>query len=46
MRDRVRYALPFCAAGALAHRLFVRRELERIFAFRSQAIDGLLTAAA
>ena len=41
MRDRVRYALPFGAAGALAHRLFVRRDLDRIFAFRRQAVAQL-----
>jgi ligand-binding SRPBCC domain-containing protein len=42
IRDRVRYALPFGAAGALAHRLFVRRDLDRIFAFRRQAVAQLL----
>ncbi len=42
MRDRVRYALPFGAAGALAHRLFVRRDLDQIFAFRRQAVAQLL----
>jgi ligand-binding SRPBCC domain-containing protein len=42
IRDRVRYALPFGVAGAIAHRLFVRRDLERIFAFRRQAISQLL----
>src|SRR3954467_11308328 len=30
MRDIVRYALPLGPAGALAHALFVRRDLERI----------------
>jgi ligand-binding SRPBCC domain-containing protein len=34
MRDTVRYALPLGPAGALAHALFVRRDLERIFDFR------------
>jgi ligand-binding SRPBCC domain-containing protein len=42
MRDRVRYALPFGVAGALAHRLFVRRDLDRIFAFRRHAVAQLL----
>ena len=34
MRDRVRYALPLGPLGALAHLLFVRRDLRRIFDFR------------
>jgi ligand-binding SRPBCC domain-containing protein len=34
MRDTVRYALPFGPAGAIAHRLFVARDLEGIFDFR------------
>jgi ligand-binding SRPBCC domain-containing protein len=38
MRDTVRYALPLGPAGALAHRLFVRRDLERIFDFRQEAV--------
>src|SRR4051812_40031118 len=38
MRDTVRYALPFGAAGALAHRLFVRRDLDRIFDFRTAEV--------
>jgi ligand-binding SRPBCC domain-containing protein len=46
VRDRVWYSLPFGLAGALANRLFVRRDLERIFAFRRQAIARLLAAAA
>jgi ligand-binding SRPBCC domain-containing protein len=37
MRDRVRYALPYGPLGELAHRLFVRRDLERIFDFRRDA---------
>ena len=37
MRDVVRYALPFGPLGALAHRLFVRRDLERIFDYRAEA---------
>ena len=35
--DRVDYALPFGRFGDLAHRLFVRRDLERIFAHRHEA---------
>lgn len=38
MRDRVRYALPFGPLGRLAHALFVRRDLRRIFDFRQTTI--------
>lgn len=34
MTDTVRYALPFGPLGNIAHALFVRRDLERIFDFR------------
>jgi ligand-binding SRPBCC domain-containing protein len=37
MHDRVRYAIPCGQLGELAHRLFVRRDLERIFDFRRDA---------
>ena len=37
MRDLVRYALPFGPLGQLAHRLFVRRDVERIFDYRAEA---------
>ena len=36
--DRVTYALPFGFLGALAHRLFVRGALERIFDYRQQRL--------
>lgn len=36
--DHVRYALPFGPLGALAHAAFVRRDLERIFDYRAQAV--------
>ena len=36
--DRVTYALPLGFLGALAHRLFVRRTLERIFDYRQQRL--------
>lgn len=36
--DRVTYALPFGFLGVLAHRLFVRRTLERIFDYRQQRL--------
>jgi len=35
MRDRVRYAVP---GGALLHRFFVRRDLEKIFTYRRQVL--------
>ena len=38
VRDRVRYALPLGAVGAVAHALFVRRDLEKIFDFRREAV--------
>jgi ligand-binding SRPBCC domain-containing protein len=38
IRDRVRYALPLGPLGLLAHRLFVRRDVERIFDYRSEAV--------
>jgi ligand-binding SRPBCC domain-containing protein len=46
MRDTVRYALGFGAAGELAHRLLVRRDLEAIFDFRAQRVPALLDGAA
>ena len=38
MRDTVRYALPLGALGEVAHRVLVRRDLERIFDFRRDAV--------
>ena len=38
MRDTVRYALPLGPLGSLAHKLFVKRDLERIFLFRSSVV--------
>lgn len=38
IRDHVRYALPFGPLGTLAHAAFVRRDLERIFDYRAQAV--------
>jgi ligand-binding SRPBCC domain-containing protein len=40
MRDTVRYALPLGPLGEIAHRLFVARDLERIFDFRAQAVGA------
>jgi ligand-binding SRPBCC domain-containing protein len=42
MRDRVHYALPLGVAGLLANRAFVRRDLDRIFAFRALAVSERL----
>ena len=38
VRDRVRYALPLGPLGELAHRVLVRRDLERIFDFRQERV--------
>jgi ligand-binding SRPBCC domain-containing protein len=45
VRDEVDYALPLGALGNLAHPLFVRRDLERIFAYRQQVVPELLASA-
>lgn len=42
VRDRVRYEIPLGPLGALAHRLFVRRDLARVFDFRHAAVLRLL----
>jgi len=44
IRDRVRYALPLGPLGVIAHRLFVRRDLERIFDYRRDAVAARLNA--
>jgi ligand-binding SRPBCC domain-containing protein len=44
--DRVRYALPLGLAGEAARTLFVRRDLERIFDYRRDAVAALLEDAA
>lgn len=46
VRDEVDYGLPFGPLGELAHRLFVRRDLDRIFAFRHEAAKRALARAA
>jgi ligand-binding SRPBCC domain-containing protein len=40
--DEVHYALPLGPAGELAHGLFVRRDLDRIFDHRQAAVRELL----
>ena len=42
VRDEVDYAMPLGALGDLAHPLFVRRDLERIFTYRHEAVPRLL----
>lgn len=42
MRDQVRWRIGYGAAGELARRLFVQRDLDGIFDFRREAILGLL----
>jgi len=42
IRDRIRYAVPLGPIGAAAERLFVRRDLERIFDFRSEVAAARL----
>jgi ligand-binding SRPBCC domain-containing protein len=42
IRDRVRYSLPLGPLGELAHSLFVRRDLRRIFDYRREAVARLL----
>jgi len=42
--DEVRYALPFGPLGVIAHALFVRRQLSRIFEFRAGVIETLVAS--
>ncbi len=42
MRDTVDYAEPLGPLGAVAHHLFVRRTVDRIFDFRRDAVRRLL----
>jgi hypothetical protein len=42
IRDRIRYSLPLGPIGAAAERLFVRRDLERIFDFRGEVAAARL----
>ncbi len=42
-RDRVRYRVGFGPFGEIAHTLFVRSDLERIFDHRQQAVSDLIS---
>ena len=42
MRDIVDYRLPFGPIGLIAHAIFVRRTLQRIFKYRYDSLDRLL----
>jgi hypothetical protein len=42
VRDSVDYGLPLGPLGELAHALFVRRDLERIFDYRRRAVTAAL----
>jgi hypothetical protein len=46
VRDVVTYALPFGPLGRIAHAAFVRRDLERIFDFRRDAVARLYSSVA
>jgi ligand-binding SRPBCC domain-containing protein len=46
VRDTVRYRIGFGLLGDIAHRLFVKRDLERIFDYRREAVPRLLGEAA
>lgn len=45
MTDTVRYAIGFGPFGAIAHRLFVRRDVEAIFDHRATAVPPLVARA-
>lgn len=43
IRDEVRYRLPLGPLGSVAERLLVRHDIERIFAYRRERIERLLS---
>jgi ligand-binding SRPBCC domain-containing protein len=43
IHDHVRYAIPLGPLGSLAHILFVRRDLDRIFDYRRDAVADRIT---
>jgi ligand-binding SRPBCC domain-containing protein len=46
VRDTVHYALPLGPLGMLAHAAFVRHDLARVFDYRRERVQQLLTAGA
>ena len=42
IRDAVLYRMPYGPFGAIAHRILVGRDLERVFDYRRDAVDRLL----
>jgi ligand-binding SRPBCC domain-containing protein len=45
VEDHVEYELPFGAMGTLAHRLFLRRQIERTFAYRQRQLEKIFAQA-
>lgn len=45
VRDRVEYQIPYGLFGRIAHRLFVKRALKKIFVHRAEVIARLLEPA-
>jgi len=41
MTDIVHYALPFGVIGRLTNKILVRKEIEKIFAYREKAVNDL-----
>lgn len=41
MTDSVSYVLPFGILGKIAHRLFIKKQLNSIFVFRDQAVNQI-----
>jgi ligand-binding SRPBCC domain-containing protein len=46
IHDTVLYRMPYGPLGAIAHRILVARDLERIFDYRREAVERLLGRAA
>jgi ligand-binding SRPBCC domain-containing protein len=45
LQDRVEYALPFGPLGRIAHGISVRRDVERIFAYRWKKVEEIFGTA-
>jgi ligand-binding SRPBCC domain-containing protein len=43
--DDLEYEIPFGLAGSLAHRLFLRRQIEQVFAFRKAQLARIFSSA-